>query len=257
MKIVVVGGTGLIGSKLVTKLQQAGEAVVAASPSHGIDAYTGDRLVEALRGADVVVDVSNTKHVEGEAAREFFTRSTTNLLDAGATAGVGHHITLSIVGADRAPEDGYFVAKKAQEQLVLASPLPHSLLRATQFFEFAEQIADWNTTEGTIRLPATSMKPVASDDVVQSLFDLVETEPTGNILELGGPEEIGLDEFVRRVLLLHHDDRYIFTDRGAEPKGFNLRSVALLPHDGALVASTTLDVWIEQRRAKERLAQRS
>ena len=257
MKIVVVGGTGLIGSNLVSGLMRAGEAVLAASPSNGVDAFTGTRLTEALAGADIVVDASNPPLVDGGSAHDYFTRSTANLLEAGLEAGVRHHIVLSIVGADRAPADGYMVAKGAQEQLVLGSVLPHTVLRATQFFEFAEQIADWNTTQDTIRLPATRMRPVASDDVVSALMGLVRSGPVEPVLEVGGPEEVGLDEFVRRVLLLHHDPRYILADPAASPIGFNLQADVLLPAAGFRAADTTLAAWIESRRVHERVNART
>lgn len=257
MKIVVVGGTGLIGSKLVSRLMLAGEAVLAASPRNGIDAFTGTRLTEALAGADIVVDASNPPLVDGGSARDYFTRSTANLLKAGLEAGVRHHIALSIVGADRASADGYMAAKGAQEELVLGSVLPHTVLRATQFFEFAEQIADWNTMQDTIRLPATRMRPVASDDVVSALLGLVRSGPLEPVLELGGPEEIALDEFVRRVLLLHHDPRYILPDSAASPVGFNLQADVLLPAAGFRAADTTLASWIDSRRAHEHVNART
>lgn len=252
MKVVVVGGTGLIGSKLVKAFQRSGEAVVAASPSNGINAFTGERIAEAFVGADVVIDASNSPHLEGEAALAFFHQSTLNVVAASAEAGVRHLLTLSLVGADRSISDGYFRAKQEQEQLVLSSDLPHTILRATQFFEFAEQIADWNTAEDTIRLPSTTTRPVASDDVAAELVRLASTTPTNAVIEIGGPEEIPLDEFVRRVLLQHHDQRYIFTDPASEPRGFNVRSNALLPTPGFTPAATTLQHWIEQRRIQKR-----
>src|ERR1043166_2149416 len=197
IKIVVIGGSGLIGSKLVNNLRQQGYEVVAASPSSGVNTLTGEGLTEALNGAQVVVDVTNAPSWEDKAVLEFFETSSRNLLAAEAAAGVKHHVALSVVGTDRLLASGYFRAKMAQEKLIKASQIPYTIVRATQFFEFAGGIVK-NATEGaTVRLPSALMQPIAADDVAAQLADVAVSEPKNDMLEIAGPEEIRQDELVR------------------------------------------------------------
>ena len=253
MKIVVVGGTGLIGRKLVAELRGMGQAVIAASLSTSVDAVTGEGLAAALAGADAVIDASNPRGIQTPAAAEgaaaFFERSSATLLAAERAAGVRHHIVLSIVGADRVGTSGYFRAKAAQESAVMAGRVPFSILRSTQFFEFANTIADWNTVEDTVHLPGTRIRPVASSDVVEALVSTVRSAPTGAVAEIAGPEEMPLDDFVRRVLLTQHDQRYVMLKEGAQPVGFTLEARFLAPDDAALITRTTLDDWLSARPA--------
>jgi uncharacterized protein YbjT (DUF2867 family) len=242
-RIVVVGGTGHIGRLVVERLLNAAHAVVVASRSTGVDIVTGSGLADALIGADAVVDVSNPSRLEGGAAHEFFTNTTTRLLEAEQAAGIRHHLALSIVGADAVADDGYFAAKHAQEQLIADSGLPATVLRSTQFFEFARSIADWNTSEDTIHLPPTVVQPVAADDVADALRTLVLADPAG-IVELAGPERMSLGSFVGRVLLADHDPRYVVEDDNARANGFNIDADRLAPLGGGLTGTTSLDTWV-------------
>lgn len=248
MKAVIIGGTGLVGGQVSSILQHLGMAVVVASRTNGIDAISGAGVSEAVHDADVVVDASNTPGNDPGRALEFFTQTTTNLMKAEREADVRHHVVLSIVGADRVHQHGYFRAKAAQEALVENSGIPFSILRATQFFEFAHQIALWNTFEDTVRLPPRPIRPIASNDVAREIVRLVRSYPAG-VTEIAGPQLIPLDEFVRRVLLKDHDDRYVFTDVAAEPLGFNLEAPLLLPEAHASIATTTLDSWLSRARS--------
>ena len=200
MKIVVIGGSGLIGKKLVKNLRQQGHEVVAASPSSGVNTVTGEGLAEALAGAQVVVDVANSPSFEDKAVLEFFETSGRNLLAAEAAAGVGHHVALSVVGTDRLLASGYFRAKMAQENLIKASKIPYTIVRATQFFEFVGGIAQSATDGQTVRLPPALMQPIASDDVAAALADVAVAEPLNGTVELAGPEPIRMDELVRQFL---------------------------------------------------------
>src|SRR5205823_2365416 len=200
MKIVVIGGTGLIGTKLVNNLLQRGHEVVAASPSSGVNTFTGEGLAEALTGAQVVVDVANAPSWEDKAVLEFFETAGRNLLAAEAAAGVGHHVALSVVGTDRLPASGYLRAKMAQENLITASGIPFTIVRATQFFEFVGSIAQSATDGTTVRLPPALMQPIASDDVAAALADVALGEPINGMVELAGPEPIRQDELVRQFL---------------------------------------------------------
>ncbi len=200
MKIVVIGGSGLIGTKLVNNLRQHGHEVVAASPSSGVNTLTGEGLAEALAGAQVVVDVANSPSFEDKAVLEFFETSGRNLLAAEAAAGVGHHVALSVVGTDRLLASGYFRAKMAQENLIKASKIPYTIVRATQFFEFVGGIAQSATDGQTVRLPPALMQPIVSDDVAAALADVAVEEPLNGTVELAGPEPIRMDELVRRFL---------------------------------------------------------
>src|SRR6266481_1317129 len=212
MKIVIIGGSGLIGKKVVNNLRQRGHEVVPASPSSGVNTITGEGLADALRGAQVVVDVANAPLWEDKAVLEFFETSGRNLLAAGAAAGVKHHVALSVVGTDRLLASGYFRAKMAQEQLIKASQIPYTIVRATQFFEFAGGIAQ-NATEGaSVRLPSALMQPIAADDVAALLADVAVSEPKNGMLEIAGPEQIRQDELIRRFLNATGDARKVIND---------------------------------------------
>src|SRR6187401_1598346 len=200
MKIVVIGGSGLIGKKVVTNLRQHGHEVVAASPSSGVNTVTGEGLAQALAGAQVVVDVANAPSWEDNAVLAFFETSGRNLLAAEAAAGIGHHVALSVVGTDRLLASGYFRAKMAQENLIKASPIPYTIVRATQFFEFVGDIAQSATEGQTVRLPPVLMRPVASDDVAAAMADAALAPPLNGTIEVAGPEPIGIDDAVRKYL---------------------------------------------------------
>src|SRR5947209_9412525 len=205
MKIVVIGGSGLIGKKLVCNLRQQGHEVVVASPASGVNTITGEGLAKALAGAQVVVDVANAPLWEDKAVLEFFERSGRNLLAAETAAGVGHHVALSVVGTDRLLASGYFRAKMAQENLIKASPVPYTIVRATQFFEFVGAIAQSATEGQTVRLPPAMMQPIVSDDVAAALADIAVEQPLNGTIELAGPEPIRMDEVVRRLLSANRD----------------------------------------------------
>src|SRR5688500_8033167 len=212
MKIVVIGGSGLIGSKLVEKLRESGHEVLAASPESGVDVLTGEGLSEALEGAEVVVDVANAPAWDDAAVLDFFLTSSRNILAAEAAAGVGHHVALSVVGADRLPGSGYMRAKIAQEETVKAGPVPYTILRATQFFEFIGRIADSSMNGETIRLAPVLVQPEAADDVAAALAEIALGEPVNLIVELAGPEQFRLDELARRVLRANNDPRRVTAD---------------------------------------------
>src|SRR5687768_7687135 len=197
MKIVVIGGTGLIGSKLVTKLSSFGHEAVAAAPNTGVNTLTGEGLAEVLKGSQVVVDVSNSPSFEDEAVMDFFQTSTRNLLSYEATAGVGHHVALSIVGSDRLPDSGYMRAKVAQEKLIKESSIPYSIVRATQFFEFVNRIADSFTDSNTVRVPPVSFQPMAADDVASAVCRAAMGSPFNGTIEIAGPEDFRFDELIR------------------------------------------------------------
>lgn len=246
MKIVVIGGSGLIGTKLVTKLRQLGHEVVAASPSKGVNAVTGEGLAAALAGAYVVIDVSNSPSFEAKAVLEFFEKSTRNLLAAEAKAGVRHHVALSVVGTDRVPESGYFRAKMAQENLIVASKIPHTIVRATQFFEFAQAIA-YGATEGkTVRLPSALMQPIVSDDVADVLMRIAFEAPVNGIIEIAGPETIRQDEFVRKFLIATGDARTVVTDPQARYFGAAINDQSLTPGAHPRVGVTRFDDWLSR-----------
>ncbi|AVT38538.1 SDR family oxidoreductase [Plantactinospora sp. BB1] len=245
MKIVVIGGSGLIGSKVVELLAAAGHQAVAASPRTGVNAVTGEGLAEALDGADVVVDVSNSPSFDPAAAREFFETSTRNLLAAEAAAGVGHHVALSVVGADRMPNVGYMGAKVAQEALVAAGPVPYSIVRATQFFEFLDAIADTGTDGDTVRLGPVLFQPIAADDVAATVADVALGAPVGGIVEVAGPERSRLDEVIRSVLRAQQDPRQVVTDPAAGYYGAEVAEDALVP----LGEARTGRIRLAERRA--------
>jgi uncharacterized protein YbjT (DUF2867 family) len=246
MRIVVIGGSGLIGTKLVNKLRQLGHDVVAASPSSGINTITGEGLAEALAGAQVVVDVANSPSFEDKAVLEFFETSGRNLLAAEAAAGVGHHVALSVVGTDRLLQSGYFRAKMAQEDLIKASKVPYTILRSTQFFEFLNGIAQSATDGQTVRLSPALVQPVASDDVAAALADVTLAAPENGTVELAGPERVRLDELVRRFLAASHDARQVVTDVHARYFGAELNDQSLIPGDNPRVAPTRFEDWLSR-----------
>jgi uncharacterized protein YbjT (DUF2867 family) len=247
MKIVVIGGTGLIGSRLVEALRKEGHEPLAASPDSGVDALTGEGLAEALEGAQVVVDVANAPAWDDAAVLDFFQASSRNLLAAEMAAGVGHHVTLSVVGADRLPESGYFRAKVAQEDVVKAGPVPYTIVRATQFFEFIGRIADSSTNGNiTVRLPPALVQPEAADDVAGCLADVAVGTPLNDTVELAGPEAFRLDELARRFLMASDDPRQVTADVHARYFGAELADRSLTPGDDARIASTRFEDWLSQ-----------
>jgi uncharacterized protein YbjT (DUF2867 family) len=244
MKIVIIGGTGLIGSKLAQKLRAVGHEIIAASPSTGVNALTGEGLAAALDGAQVVVDVANSPSFENAAVLDFFTTSTRTLLAAEAIAGVQHHIALSVVGLERAPESGYFQAKLAQEKLIKASPIPYTILRATQFFEFLSAIA-YSGTEGQIvRLTSAALQPIAAADVAATLSDIVEQPPLNGTLEVAGPEIKPLDQFVRRFMKKSGDDREVITDVSARYFGALLDDTTITTGAHPILGATRFEAWL-------------
>ena len=244
MKIVVIGGTGLIGSKLVERLRESGQEPVAASPATGVNALTGEGLSEVVAGAQVVVDVANAPVWEDSAVLDFFRTSSHNLLAAEAEAGVGHHVALSVVGNDRLPDSGYLRAKAAQEVAVKAGSVPFTIVRATQFFEFIGRIADAATEGDTVRLPSALMRPVAADDVVATLADIATGPPVNGIVELGGPEMIGMAELARRLLEVNRDRRAVDPDPHARYFGTEVDDGSLNPAPGARIGAIRFDEWL-------------
>jgi uncharacterized protein YbjT (DUF2867 family) len=246
MKIVVIGGTGLIGSKVVTKLGERGYEVVAASPASGVNTLTGEGLAEVLEGASVVVDVSNSPSFEDAAVLEFFKTSTGNLLTYEAAAGVGHHVALSIVGSDRLPDSGYMRAKVAQEKLIKESSIPYSIVRATQFFEFVMRIADSATDGNTVRLPPVSFQPMAADDVASVVDRVAMGSPLNGIIEIAGPDQFRFDELVRRGLDARKDPREVIADPHARYFGTELSERSLVPGVDALLGETRFEDWLSR-----------
>jgi uncharacterized protein YbjT (DUF2867 family) len=244
MKVVVIGGTGLIGTSLVTWLAEHGHEAVPAAPSTGVNTLTGEGLKEVLQGADVVVDVSNSPSFADDAVLAFFRTSTGNLVDAAKEAGARHYVALSVVGTDRQPDVGYFRAKVAQERLITESGLPFSIVRATQFFEFAGGIADTSATDGVVRLPGAGVRPMAAAEVSAAVGRAATGEPAGGITEVAGPEVFGLDEWVRTVLTARADPRPVVTDPRAPYFGAVPGPEDLLPGPGARLAETTLADWL-------------
>jgi len=246
MKIVVIGGTGLIGSKLVAKLRTQGHEAVAAAPNTGVNTITGEGLAEVLKGASVVVDVSNSPSFEAEQALTFFQTSTRNLLAAEAQAGVRHHVALSVVGTDRLLESGYFRAKIAQEKLIQASSMPYSIVHATQFFEFVKSIAAAATVGNQVRLPPVLIQPMASDDVASAVLKVAVGAPVNGIVEIAGPEPFRFDELIREGLKAQNDPREVVVDPGARYFGAVLSERTLIPGDTALLANTRFEEWLNQ-----------
>jgi uncharacterized protein YbjT (DUF2867 family) len=250
MKIVVIGGSGLIGKKLIPILRKRGHEAVPASPSSGVNTLTGEGLAQALEGADVVVDVSNAPSWEDAAVLEFFQTSTRNLLAAEAAAGVGHHVALSVVGADRLPDSGYMRAKVAQEGLIKASGVPYTVVRATQFFDFVGGIAQSATDGQTVRLPPALMQPIVSDDVAAALARVAVEGPLNRMVELAGPEPIRQDELVRRYLAANKDPRKVITDVKARYYGTELNDQSLTPGENPMLGTTRFEDWLSSARAR-------
>jgi uncharacterized protein YbjT (DUF2867 family) len=246
MKIIVVGGTGPIGAKLVNNLRNQGHEVVAASPSRGINTITGEGLAEALVGAQVVVDVANAPVWEDKAVLDFFETSGRNLLAAEAAAGVKHHVALSVVGTERLLASGYFRAKMAQEKLIKASRIPYTIVRATQFFEFVGGIAQSVTDGQTVRLPHALFQPIASDDVAAALADIALKQPLNDTIELAGPEAVHLDELVGQFLNANSDPRRVITDANARYFGIEVNDKSLTPGINPLLGSTRFKDWLRR-----------
>ena len=250
MKIVVIGGTGLIGSKVVACLAKEGDEAVAASLDTGVNTLTGEGLAEALEGAEVLIDVSNSPSFEDEAVMEFFSTSTRNLLAAGAGAGVRHYVALSVVGADRVSESGYLRAKLAQERVIEESQIPSTVLRATQFFEFVERIADEATDGGVVRLPHVLFQPLAADDVAAAVCEAGRGPAADGILEIAGPQRYRFDEFIRDGLAAIGDPRTVVADPEARYFGAVLDERSLVPDDPASLGQIRFDDWSAQRATK-------
>jgi uncharacterized protein YbjT (DUF2867 family) len=246
MRLVVIGGTGLIGSKLVTQLRDQGHEAVPASLDTGVNTLTGEGLAEALEGAEVVIDVSNSPSFEDAAVLEFFETSTRNLLAADAAAGVGHHVALSVVGTDRLPDSGYMRAKLAQENLIRGSSIAYSIVHATQFFEFMRRIADEATDGDVVRVPGVLIQPMAAEDVATAVCRVAVGRPLNGIAEVAGPEPLRFDEFIRRGLTARHDPRQVIADPNARYFNAVLDERSLLPDDGARLGETRLDDWLSQ-----------
>ncbi|MRH92159.1 NAD(P)H-binding protein [Nocardia sp. SYP-A9097] len=243
MKIVVIGGTGLIGSKVVTRLGEHDHQAVPAAPNTGVNTITGEGVKEVMQDANVVIDVSNSPSFADDDVMEFFRTSTTNLLEAAAAAGVGHYVALSVVGADRLPESGYLRAKVAQEELIKGSGLPYSIVHATQFFEFAGGIADSATVDGTVRLSSASMQPIAAEEVAAAVGRTAAGAPINGTIEVAGPEVFALDQWIGTVLTARSDPRTVITDPQARYFGALPKS-ELLPGRDAQLAQTRLSEWL-------------
>jgi uncharacterized protein YbjT (DUF2867 family) len=244
MKIVVIGGTGLIGSKVVSNLRQKGDEVVAAAPNTGVNTITGEGLKEALAGAQVVVDVANSPSFEDEAVMTFFKTAGRNLLAAEAAAGVRHHVALSVVGTDRLPDSGYLRAKTAQEALIKASGIPYTIIRATQFFEFVGAIAQSATDGETVRLSPAHLQPVAADDVAALVAKTATMAPINGMIELAGPDRISLDDLARRYFSAKRDPRKVITDVHARYFGAALNDKSLTPGDNPHIGATSFESWL-------------
>ena len=245
MKIVVIGGSGLIGKTVVKNLREKGHEVVAASPSTGVNTVTGEGLAEALAGAQVVVDVANAPSWEDKAVLEFFEKSGRNLLAAEAAAGVGHHVALSVVGTERLLASGYFRGKMAQEALIKSSPIPYTIVRATQFFEFVNGIAQSATEGQTVRLPATLFQPMAASDVAAFVAEAAVAKPVNGMIEVAGPEPIGLDNAVRKYLSATRDARTVTTDPRALYYGIEVNDQSLTPGAHPRLGSTRFEDWLK------------
>ncbi len=246
MKIVVIGGTGLIGSKVVSSLRQKGHEVIAAAPNTGVNIITGEGLAEALAGAKIVIDVANSPSFADEAVMNFFKTAGRNLLAAEKVAGVRHHIALSVVGTDRLPESGYLRAKLAQEELIKSSGIPFTIIRSTQFFEFLGGIAQSSSDGQTVRLSPALLQPVAPDDVVALVAKVATMGAANGVIELAGPDRIGLDNLVRRYLAAKHDTRKVVTDVHTRYFGTELNDKSLTPGDNPHIGSMSFETWPAQ-----------
>lgn len=252
MKLVIIGGTGLIGSKLVTKLREHGHDAVAASPDTGVNTLTGEGLAEVLQGASVVVDVSNSPSFEDKAVMEFFTTATRNLLKAAGAAGVKHYVALSVVGTERLSESGYFRAKIAQERLIKDSSIPYSIVHATQFFEFVKNIAAAATEGNTVRLAPVFIQPMAADDVAKAVGRIAVGTPVNGIVEIAGPEQFRLDQLIRDGLKARQDPREVVADPQSRYFGAMLSERTLVPADGARLGEIRFQEWLGQPVLQQR-----
>lgn len=244
MRIVVIGGSGLIGSKIVSRLVGLGHQAVAASPRSGVNAVTGEGLADALKSALVVVDVANSPSFEPDAAMTFFENAGRNLTAAETNAGVRHHVTLSVVGTDRLLDSGYFRAKMAQEKLVQSSGIPYTIVRATQFFEFIGSVADFSMVDGVVRAPTAQMQPMVSDDVAAAVADVALAKPVNGIVEVAGPEPFQIDEILRKFLAARADPRKVITDDNAPYFGLHLSRRSLMPGADVRLAPTRFSDWL-------------
>jgi uncharacterized protein YbjT (DUF2867 family) len=249
MKIVVIGGTGLIGSRLVNNLREQGHEAVAAAPNTGVNTLTGEGLAEALKGASVVVDVSNSPDWDDAAVLKFFETSTRNLLSYEAAVGVKHHVALSVVGTDQLAESGYFRAKIAQEKLIKESSIPHSIVHATQFFEFLKGLADISMDGGRVHLPHVPFQPMAADDVAEAVARVALGAPVNGIVEVAGPEEFRLDDLVRRRLAALKDPREVIADPKALYSGARISERTLVPGKNARLGKTRFETWLNRSAA--------
>jgi uncharacterized protein YbjT (DUF2867 family) len=244
MKIVVIGGSGLIGTKLVSRLREKGHDVVAASPKSGVNTVTGEGLAEALAGAQVVVDVANSPSFEDQAAMKFFESAGRNLAAAEAAAGVKHHVALSVVGTDRLLESGYFRAKMAQENLIKSSKIPYTIVRSTQFYEFLGEIAQFSSVGGAPHLPPVLFQPIASDDVADAMAEVALGAPRNGIIEIAGPERMPLDKFVGQFLSATHDSRTVVRDAHAPYFGIAVNDRSLTPGDNPRLGAIHFADWM-------------
>lgn len=256
MKIAVIGGSGLIGAKLVNKLREQGHEALAASPKSGVDTLSGEGLAEALKGASVVVDVTNAPSWEDAAVMNFFETSTRNLLATEAATGVRHHVALSVVGTERMLASSYFRAKMAQENLIKGSSIPYSIIRATQFFEFAKGIADFSAEGNKVRLPTALIQPMAADDVASALAKIAVGNPVNGVVEIAGPQQFHLDELIRKGLAAYKDPRQVVADPHARYYGLELGERTLLPADNAQLGETRFETWLAQSATKAAAASR-
>ena len=252
MKVVVIGGTGLIGSKLIKKLKSSGHEAIAASPSTGVNTITGEGLAKVLENADVVVDVANAPSFEDKSVLEFFETSGRNILAAEKTAGVRYHVALSVVGADRLPDSGYMIAKSAQEKLIKASGIPYTIVRATQFFEFLGSIADGGTTGDAIHLPKAFLQPIAAEDVAALLFDVVLEKSLNGILDIAGPDRLSFATTVGQYLRAINDQRFIVSSEDATYFGSKLSEGSLVPAGNARLGTIDFEKWFESSALKPR-----
>jgi uncharacterized protein YbjT (DUF2867 family) len=246
MKVVIIGGSGLIGSKLVTLLREHGHEAVPASPDSGVNTLTGEGLAQVLTGAAVVIDVSNSPSFEDAAVLSFFETSTGNLLAAEAAAGVSHHVALSVVGSDRAPDSGYLRAKIVQERLIRSSSIPYSIVRATQFFEFLKRIADDATEGNTVRIAPVLFQPIAAEDVAKAVGLVAVSAPVNGIVEIAGPRQFRFDEFIRLGLSARQDPRVVIADPHARYFGTELGERTLVPAADARLGEIRFEEWLGQ-----------
>jgi uncharacterized protein YbjT (DUF2867 family) len=252
MKIVVIGGTGLIGAKLVKKLREQGQEVVAAAPASGVNSVTGEGLADTLKGASVVVDVTNSPSWEDAAVLKFFETSTRNLLDYETKASVRHHVALSVVGTERLLDSGFFRAKIAQENLIKTAAIPYSIVRATQFFEFVEKIADMSTEGNKVRLPPALIQPMAADDVATAVGRIAMGSPVNGTVEIGGPEQFRLDELIRRDLDARRDPREVISDPRGRYYGIAVSERTLIPNDDARLGETRFEDWLQATKPAQK-----